>query len=97
MLGLFIALQAITPLIHAHAGDEPLHHGGVPHLHQGAHSGTNCRATASGTHDSEIVVEQGILSRNSTLDRVADATLAATVRLSRAVVLARRHADFPIA
>jgi len=37
MLWLLVALQAITPFIHAHAGAVQLKHASFMHLHPGAH------------------------------------------------------------
>lgn len=63
MLWLFVALQAMTPFIHAHAGAVLLNHGGLPHLHQGEHSDASYHVVAAHEHGAEVAVEQGLQQR----------------------------------
>lgn len=63
MLWFFVALQTMTPFIHAHAGAVQLNHGGPLHLHQGVHSDASYHAIAAHEHGEEVVVAQGLPQR----------------------------------
>ncbi|WP_148202986.1 hypothetical protein [Thiobacillus denitrificans] len=63
MLWLFIALQAIAPLIHAHAGTVRLDHAGFMHLHQGSAGDPAGHAAASDAQGAEFAVAAGVRLR----------------------------------
>jgi hypothetical protein len=81
MLWLFVALQAMTPFIHAHAGAVQLGHADLPHVHQGVHSDAAYHVIAADEHGAEVEVAQGMPLRNGTLSAAADAPLAVTLAL----------------
>ncbi len=94
-LWLFVALQAMTPFIHAHADAAHADQGGILHLHQGLHIGVACDAEASDAHGVDVEVEQGVRVRDGSSDAVAKAPPAPSARLLRAALAARPGADFP--
>lgn len=63
MLWLFIALQAMAPFIHAHAGTVRLDHTGFMHLHQGSAGDAAWHAVASDAHGTEVAVAAGVPPR----------------------------------
>lgn len=65
MFWFVIALQALAPFIHAHAGTVHLGHSGLLHLYQSAHGDAACQATASDEHDAEVEVAQGMRMRHA--------------------------------
>ena len=76
MLWFVIALQAMTPFIHAHAGAVQLSHTDLPHVHQGVHSDAAYHAVVNGEHGAEVEVAQGLPARHAeTAGAVADAPL----------------------
>jgi hypothetical protein len=80
MLWFFVALQAMMPFIHAHAGAVQLNHSGLFHLHQvGSHDIVH-HVTATSEHGAEIDVEQGRPLRIDALAPV-DSALPATTRV----------------
>ena len=68
MLWFFVALQAMTPFIHAHAGAVQLSHGGLLHVHQGLHTDAVYHAIATHEHGAEVEVAQGVPARKTSLD-----------------------------
>lgn len=68
MLWFFVALQAMTPFIHAHAGAVQLNHGGLLHVHQGLHTDAIYHAIATHEHGAEVEVAQGVPARKTSLD-----------------------------
>ena len=59
MLWFLIALQAMTPFIHAHAGALQLNHANFLHLHQGMPGDAAYHALAADEHGAEFEVAQG--------------------------------------
>jgi len=96
MLWLFVALQAMAPFIHAHAGAVRVDHGGFMHLHQGMHGDVAYHAMAADEHGAEVAVEQGVRLRDSTPDAFAETPPVPSLRWLRAAMEARPGADFPI-
>lgn len=77
MFWFVIALQAMAPFIHAHAGAVQLNHADFLHLHQGAHSDAAWHGMASDEHGAEVEVAQSMPLRHDALGTIADApTLA---------------------
>lgn len=68
MFWFFVALQAMTPFIHAHAGAMQLSHGGLLHVHQGPHTDAAYHAIATHEHGAEVEVAQGVAARETALD-----------------------------
>jgi len=83
MLWFFVALQAMTPFVHAHAGTVQLNHAGFLHLHQGVHGDVAYHAFATDEHGAEVVVAQGMPLRVDGLGAANDASLAVTLPLPR--------------
>ncbi|HEY9099787.1 MAG TPA: hypothetical protein VIN38_13040 [Thiobacillus sp.] len=67
MLWLFVALQAMTPFIHAHADSAQLNHGGLFHVHQSAHTDVIYHAIAAHDHGAEFQVAAGVPARKCEL------------------------------
>ncbi len=65
MLWLFVALQAMAPFIHAHAGVMQVEHAGFMHLHQGAEGDVAWHGAASGEHGTEVAVAAGVPLRHT--------------------------------
>ena len=95
MLWFVIALQAITPFIHAHAGAVQLSHVDLPHVHQGVHSDAVYHVMAADEHGAEVEVAQGKPLRNSTLGAAAEAPLAVILALPRAAMTERPATGLP--
>lgn len=74
MLWFFVALQAMMPFIHAHAGAVQLNHSGFLHLHQGIHNDAAYHVTATSEYGAEVDVSEGRPLRIDALDP-ADAAL----------------------
>ena len=68
MLWLLVALQAITPFVHAHAGAVQLDHSGFLHAYQGGHGDAVYHASAADEHGAEIGVAHGMPLRSDMLD-----------------------------
>ncbi|MBI1285020.1 MAG: hypothetical protein GC183_11865 [Thiobacillus sp.] len=96
MLWLFVALQAMAPFIHAHAGAVRVDHGGFLHLHQGMQDDVTYQAMAADDHGAEVAVEQGARLRESTFDAIAEAPPVPCLRLLRAALATRPGADLPL-
>jgi hypothetical protein len=77
MLWFFIALQAMMPFIHAHAGAVQLSHSGFLHVHQDMPADATWHASASDDHGAEVGVADGRPSPLLILD-VAEAALPAS-------------------
>lgn len=56
LLASFVFLQALTPLMHAHAGDLPQHHPEGLHLHVGVDHGDAADIQAGHGHDVEVSI-----------------------------------------
>lgn len=96
MLWFFIALQAMAPFIHAHAGAVQLNHAGFLHLHQGTpHADAAWHATATDDHGAEVAVETGLRLRHLTPGVPAEAPLAAALPLPRLEAERRPGAGLP--
>jgi hypothetical protein len=100
MLWFFVALQAMTPFIHAHAdtvqpGSGYAGHAGSLHVRQCAHGDAACHAIAADEHDAEIEVAQGMPLRNDTPGMVVEVPLAASLTLPPADVTERPGAGLP--
>lgn len=79
MLWLFIALQAMAPFIHAHAGAVRLDHTGFMHLHQGSAGDAAWHAVASDAHGTEVAVAAGVPLRHTLAPaQVDEPAMAAT-------------------
>lgn len=63
MLWLFVALQAMTPFIHAHAGVVQLDRAGVLHVYQDAHSDAVYHVGSVDGHGTEVRVAQAMPMR----------------------------------
>lgn len=99
MLWLVIALQAMAPFIHAHAGAVQsgsgyAGHGGFLHVHQKAPADVPYHAIAADEHGAEIAVAQGMRLRHAVPDAVA-APPAAPWQLLPAAAAASPRADLP--
>lgn len=67
MLWFVIALQALTPFVHAHAGAVQLNHTGWLHVHPGASGDVAYHAIESGEQGEEVEVAQGMPLRHAAL------------------------------
>lgn len=63
MLWLFVALQVMTPFIHAHAGVVQLDRTGVLHAYEDVHSDVIYHASAAGERGTEVRVAQAMPMR----------------------------------
>jgi hypothetical protein len=95
MLWFFIALQAMVPFIHAHAGAVQLNHSGFLHLHQGVHTDAAYHAVAADNHGVEIDVADGGPLRIAALDVAGAALPTTSLALPRAVPPPRPDAGLP--
>ena len=95
MLWLFIALQAMMPFIHAHAGAVQLNHSGFLHLHQDAHNDVAYHATATSEHGAEVDVAEGRPLRIGALDPADAALPTASLALPCVVANHRLGAGLP--
>lgn len=95
MFWLVIALQAMTPFVHAHAGAVQLSHAGVLHVNPSVHSDAAYHVVAADGHGAEIEVAQGMPLRNGTLGAAAAAPLAVPLALPRADRTERPGAGLP--
>lgn len=67
MLWFVIALQALTPFVHAHAGTAQLNHTGWLHVHPGVLGDVTYHAIESGESSEEVEVVQGMPLRHAAL------------------------------
>ncbi|MBT9567429.1 MAG: hypothetical protein IV085_03940 [Thiobacillus sp.] len=86
MLWLFVALQTMTPFIHAHAGDVEAHsiesgQVGFLHAHPNVHLDAACETAAADGHEAEIDVATGVRARKLALPMPCLALAASAVRL----------------
>jgi hypothetical protein len=81
MFWFFVALQAMTPFIHAHAGTVQLSHAGFLHVHQGVHSDAAYHVIAADEHGAEVEVAQGMPLRSHSPATAAPASLAVSFTL----------------
>lgn len=79
MLCFFIALQAMAPFIHAHAGAVQLSHAGFLHVHQAAHGDAAWHVAAADEHGAEVEVAQGVPARNDSLGSPTDVSALVAV------------------
>lgn len=96
MLCLFVALQAMTPFIHAHAGAVQLDHAGFLHVHQDAHGDAAWHVVAAGEHGAEVEVAQGMPLRHDSRVAVAEApAMTSSPALLRVDAIERLGAGVP--
>jgi hypothetical protein len=95
MLWFVIALQAMTPFIHAHVGAVQLDHTGFLHGHQGVHGDAAWHAMATDEHGAEAEVAQGMPLRNVTPATADAAPLAASWTLPRVATATRPSGGLP--
>ncbi len=82
MLWLFVALQVMTPFIHAHAGAVQLNHANFLHLQQAGHGDAAYHALEADEHGAEVEVAQGMPLRHDTpVTAAAHGPLAANLTL----------------
>ena len=67
MLWYVIALQALTPFVHAHAGTAQLGHTGSLHVHPGVHGDVTYHAIESGEQGEAVGVAEGMPLRHAAL------------------------------
>ena len=95
MLWFFVALQALAPFIHAHAGAVHLHHAGFLHLHEtAAHGEAVWHAMVADDHGTEVAVAAGLPARIS-LSAAADASPAAVNTLPAPEAVQRPACGLP--
>ena len=95
MLWFVIALQALTPFVHAHAGAVQLNHTGWLHVHPGVPSDVTYHAIEGGEQGEEVEVAQGMPLRHAAL-AAANADVPSAVPAIRAPT-ARVSTVFPVA
>lgn len=95
MLWLLVALEVMTPFIHAHAGAVQLKHASFMHLNQGAHGDAVYHALAADEHGASIDVAQGWPLRIDPLGAAHAAQPAATQSLPLAGRIAQSGAGLP--
>lgn len=95
MLWFVIALQAMAPFIHAHAGAVQLDHAGFLHGHPGVHGDAAWHAMAADEHGMETEVAQGMTMRNDMPVPDAAAPLAVRLTLPRIAAAARPGGGLP--
>ncbi len=95
MLWLLVALQAITPFIHAHAGAVQLKHASFMHLHPGAHGDAANHALVVDEHGASFQVAQGRPLRIGPLGAASDVQPAVTLLLPRAERTTQSSAGLP--
>jgi hypothetical protein len=77
MLWFVIALQALTPFVHAHAGVAQASHAGFLHVHQSVHGDATSHALEQGEPDAAVGVAQGMPLQHAGL-AVANALMTFT-------------------
>ena len=87
MLWVFVALQTMTPFIHAHAGAVQLNHGGLLHLHQGVHGDASYHVIAAHEHGSEVAVARGLPQRTEAQCLTPDALYVSSPVFRQADIL----------
>ena len=92
---LLVALQAMAPFIHAHAGVVQLKHASFMHLPTGVHGDAACHALVADEHGESFEVAQGRPLRLDPLDAASDVQPAVTLSLPRAVRIAQSGAGLP--
>jgi len=95
MLWFFVAVQAMTPFIHAHAGAVQLCHTGFLHVYPSVHGDAAYHALAADENGAEIRVAQGMSLRIGTLGAAAAAPLAVPLVLPGADKTERPGAGLP--
>lgn len=95
MLWLLVALQAMTPFIHAHAGVVQVKHASFLHLHQGDHGDTAYHALVADEHGASFEVAQGLPLRISPLGAASNVQPAVTRSLPCAERIAQSGAGLP--
>ena len=95
MLWFLVALPAMAPFIHAHAGAVQFNHASFLHVHQGVHTDAAYHTLAADAHGAEIDVAQGMPHRVDPLDVADDVSLALLQALPRADCAALPGAGLP--
>lgn len=95
MLWLLVALQAMTPFIHAHAGVVQLKHAGFVHLHPGAQVDAAYHALVADEHGASFEVAQGRPLRIGPLDAASNVQPEVTLSLPRTERIAQSGAGLP--
>lgn len=72
MYWIVIALQTMTPFIHAHASVVQISHASLSHAHTGAHAGSPDHALAASDQGAEIEVAHGMPIRSGARGASAD-------------------------
>lgn len=88
-LWLFVALQTLSPFIHAHADGVQLDRGGWLHMHSGVDSDVAHHALVSHEPGAEVSVAQGMPMRDAALAAAADVLPAGGVTLPRTLETSR--------
>ena len=79
---IFVALQTMTPFIHAHAGDTWAAAGDLLQGHQKVHLEAGCQTAATHEHGAEVDVSPGIHARKQALVVPGVAPAVAATRLA---------------
>lgn len=95
MLWFLVALQAMAPFIHAHAGAVQFNHASFLHVHQGVHTDVAYHTLAAGAHGAEVDVAQGMPHRVDPLGAASDASPALLRVLPRVDCAALPGAGLP--
>jgi hypothetical protein len=97
VLWFVIALQALTPFVHAHAGVAQASHAGFLHVHQNVHGDATARALEQGAQDAEVGVAQGMPLQQTAL-AVASALMPFTTTSipSPTAMASRPGAGWPV-
>lgn len=95
MLVLFVALQAMAPFLHAHAGAVQLNHGGLLHMHTGSHADAGHPMLEADAHGTEVGVAQGLRSECALSVAASAALPAAPPALLRAPQIERPGLGLP--
>jgi hypothetical protein len=97
MLWFVIALQALTPFVHAHAGVAQSSHAGFLHVHQNVHGDPTSHALEQGEQDAAVEVAQGMPLQHAAL-AVANASMPFTTTsfLSPTAMASRPGAGWPV-
>jgi hypothetical protein len=95
MLWIVLALQAMTPFIHAHADVMHLTHADGPHLHQALSAEAAGHAVVAGEHDVTVAVAQGLPSRDAA-DVIEAPARGIAARPTLCVSVALAAAAYPI-
>jgi hypothetical protein len=95
MLWIVLALQAMTPFIHAHADVMHLGHADGPHMHQTLSAEAAGHAVVAGEHDVTVAVAQGLPARDAE-DVIEASARGIAARPAPVVAVALAVPAFPI-